>query len=144
MAGLSDRSSFTVAAMLGWLLNAALAAVIAAALVFGPELADLAWDAGVHVTPGQAMLHYALIAEGIQHHHHALSHSTHAVAADEGTGASLDTAGQGLTFGAPLNSVSVTPHTPCLALVGCNMLSSPATSPTSYFAPPDTPPPRSV
>jgi len=52
-----------------WLFRTALACLLAAGMLFGPEVADAAWDHGVHVTPAQAALHAALVARGITHHH---------------------------------------------------------------------------
>ncbi len=81
-----------------WLAQASLALLLAVTFVIGPRLADRAWDSGVHVTPEQAAMHNALMAEGFTHHHGPLSaHHTSAVPLTEGT--ALQSPGIGVTWG---------------------------------------------
>jgi hypothetical protein len=78
-----------------------LALAIVVGLVFGPEIADRAWARGIHVTPAQAAMHAALMADGFAHHHGATplpaGHT-----ATPGDGTRLQPVGAGSTWGTPL------------------------------------------
>ena len=134
------RSRWSWAGLAAWLGNACLAFTIAAGLVFGADIADRAWARGIHVTPAQAALHAALMAEGFSHHHGATK--TPARKAASGAGASLLPMAGGSTWGAPpVQALDV--DAPELGAAACCRL-PPMDQPTPAGAEPSprTPPPQ--
>ena len=96
------RSRWSWAELGLWLANASLALTIAGSLLFGPEIADRAWDRGIHVTPAQAAMHAALLANGLAHHHGAMPLPARHTTAPQGDGPSLQPIGAGSPWGTPL------------------------------------------
>ena len=127
-----------------WLCQATLLLLIAAGMALGPEIANLAWDQGLHVTPAQAALHEALESSGIPHHHGSVPAASRTVSGAAAAGFTLERQSEGLTFGSPLSqAASSVAHLP--------LLMSGLLNPSPYMplvagrciAPP-TPPPRSL
>ncbi len=124
-----------------WLAQASLVLLLAATFVIGPQLVDRAWDSGVHVTPGQAAMHNALMAEGFTHHHGPLSaHHTWAVPFTERN--ALQSAGPGITWGSPFTQ-TLQPELPDgFNLVRLVLPPSDQPAPNSADAVPSSPPPE--
>ncbi len=140
--GLAGRSCWSWAGLGLWLARALLAGSIAAGLLFGPEVAGRAWDRGIHVTPGQAAAHAALLAEGFSHHHAHADAPRGAEAAAGGP--SLQAGNSGLSWGAPL-APAVQPDLPaCLILASCGVLPAPRQLVSAPPERPSSPPPRFV
>lgn len=125
-----------------WLANATLVVTIAAGLAFGADLADHAWGRGIHVTPGQAAMHAALMAEGFAHHHGGSP--THQAAAYDGPMPSLQPANGGSTWGVPLLQ-AVDVELPGASLQRC-CRTLPASQPLPIVVDPvpSTPPPEAA
>ncbi|MGH2365430.1 MAG: hypothetical protein ACRDHX_12375 [Chloroflexota bacterium] len=128
----------------GFAASVALAIVLAVGLIFGPLIADAAWDHDAHVTPEQAMLHWALEAQGIGHHHHLdLSTGVPLPAAASG-GPMLRSGNSSPDFGTPAPPVTASPAAPCLALAGCGFLPPSERLSDLHYPLPEAPPPRAA
>jgi hypothetical protein len=138
------RSCWSWAGLALWLANASLALTIAAGLVFGPEIADRAWARGIHVTPAQAAMHAALMAEGFAHHHGATPLPAGHTATPHHEGPSLQSVGGGSTWGTPL-AQAVDADLPVLAGLACCVLFPANQLPAaSADLVPETPPPEAA
>jgi hypothetical protein len=127
-----------------WLADALLALAIVGGLVFGPEIADRAWAHGIHVTPAQAAMHAALIADGFAHHHGAGAVPAKHASATQGDGPGLQPEGAGSTWGTPLmqaisDLASVMPRSAC-----CSVLPGDQPQPAGADLVPQTPPPEAA
>ncbi|MDE3076426.1 MAG: hypothetical protein KGJ86_13470 [Chloroflexota bacterium] len=133
--------------MAAWTFGALRVSVLAFSMIFGPVVADAAWDFGNHVTPGQNVVHSILEAHGIQPHHDRTSDGIAAVAAEseEAGGASLQAGSSSFSFGTPLSPVSLTaPFAPPLLPAGARPAPFHVVMPPSHLSPPDSPPPRTA
>ena len=133
-------------ALVSWLCHAALLGVIGLAAVAGPQIADAAWDRGVHVSPQQAALHNALQARHIVNHHHLLAAAAASGATDELAPPAdpLLRNGQSLTtFGSPFSELLPASWQVCSSTLAC--LPAERTSKfvaSGAYPPPPTPPPQ--
>ncbi|HLG72055.1 MAG TPA: hypothetical protein VK009_16675 [Chloroflexota bacterium] len=94
-------SAWSWTALGTWLARAGLVGLFAFAFVFGPQIEDRAWDSGIHVTPAQAAMHAALIADGFTHHHHHAPPPVRQLAAAQPQAPVLQSTGAGLSWGTP-------------------------------------------
>ena len=138
------RSRWSWAGLAAWLANACLAVTVAAGLVFGADVADQAWARGIHVTPAQAALHSALMAEGFSHHHGGPHLASPIAMGEELRGASLLPMAGGSTWGAPpVQALDV--DAPELGAQGCCRLLAPdEATPAGVEPAPRTPPPEAA
>lgn len=137
---LREQRPWTWAALGRWAASCALALALSAGLLLGPQMADQAWDQGVHVTPVQAAMHFALIAQGLMHHHdHSLPASQ-----TRDAGPSLEAGGTMMSWGTPLTPAIQPDISPCLALFGCALPSAARMFPNSVNLSPATPPPKAA
>jgi hypothetical protein len=125
-----------------WLANASLALLIVAGLLAGPELADVAWDRGVHVTPAQTALHAALVAAGFSHHHVHAKMPLGRLSPNEGP--TLQSQGAGTHWGTRFTPAVRPEAPPCLLLEGCPIGSTEQRLPAGVLMPPPTPPPQAA
>ncbi|HVA24950.1 MAG TPA: hypothetical protein VMW62_11225 [Chloroflexota bacterium] len=133
----------TAAALGCWAGRALLATVLATGLIFGPRIADAAWNHDTHVTPGQAMLHWALDAQGVVDHHHATSAAAaRTFAATASGGASLSPGNSTLNFGTPVTSAAISAYVPCAVYAPCGLPWSNDRLQDLHHPVPDAPPPR--
>jgi hypothetical protein len=125
-----------------WAGQALVALAIAAGLVLGPLVADAAWDRGVHVTPAQAAMHYALMAAGFTHHHAVPAKDPSA--GQPVPGAALERSIPGLSWGTPITPAVQpdlgAPFMPALSA----QLDDRAALPSSVEHAPLTPPPEAL
>jgi hypothetical protein len=138
----SRRSPWSWTALALWLGKSLLAAGIAVSMLFGPELADRAWDQGVHVTPAQAAMHFALIAQGFTHHH-----GQTAKAVSHGTGAGgpvVEASSPPPDWGTPFAQIVQLPLRGWPGLLAGMLPSSGQLRPASLDLAPPAPPPRLV
>ncbi len=119
----------------------ALLLVLAAGMVGGPILANFAWNGGVHVTPEQAAAHFALIAEGVTHHHHRVS-SGQSAGAIAYEGAIVQDGPSGLMFGSALAQATPASASTCIAFMSCPVIVPDATPGEQADIILSTPPPK--
>ena len=129
---------WTWVALAGWLGRAGLALLIAAGLLWGPLLADKAWDQGVHVTPAQSALHGALIANGFAHHHGVPLPTAHT------TGTGFQAGSSATSWGTPLTQALQSTAEVCPVLAPCYLMPTTQLPPQSAALPPLSPPPEAV
>ena len=127
-----------------WGGRALLAAMLATGLIFGPRMADAAWDHDAHVTPGQAMLHWALEAQGVVDHHHHQTSATSATTSESTTtgSASLSSGNSEPNFGTPLTPAATSAYLPCAVFTPCGVGWSNDRLRDLHHPVPDAPPPR--
>ncbi|HLQ31604.1 MAG TPA: hypothetical protein VK457_02865 [Chloroflexota bacterium] len=139
---LAGRSRWSWAGLGLWLAKAGLAVLLAAGLLAGTELADDAWDRGVHVTPAQTTMHAALTAAGFAHHH---MHGVVPAGQLPGSGgAVLQDQSSGMRWGTPFTPAAQPELAFCLALAGCPAAAAGHTLPAGVLMPPPTPPPQAA
>ena len=140
---MSGRVCWSWAALGAWLARAGLALAIAAGLLVGPELADRAWDRGIHITPGQAALHYALMADGFTHHHgHGALPGRQPATAAQDDAPSVQPPGAGMTWGTPLAQALQMALPAIQPQLAGPLLPSHQARPDKPAAAPPTPPPE--
>ncbi|HLY67526.1 MAG TPA: hypothetical protein VKU60_18455, partial [Chloroflexota bacterium] len=137
----SARREWSWTALGLWLANGVLAASLVTGLLIGPQLANRAWDVGVHVTPAQAAMHYALIASGFSHHHGRPASQVHSALAPNDEKPALQSAGPGLTWGTPLTQTVQLPSACCLVTNSRTVSTPEWLEPSSADLPPPSPPP---
>ena len=133
---------FSLMALGCWTIKVLLAALLATGLIFGPRIADMAWDHDAHVTPEQAMLHWALEAQGIAHHHHLESSGRTTSTGTSDEGASLSSGNSGPNFGTPVTPASTSSYVPCAIFIPCGLGWSNDQLQDLHHPVPDAPPPR--
>jgi hypothetical protein len=138
---LSGRSCWSWTALAAWLADAALAITLAAGLLFGPEMADRAWDNGIHVTPAQAAMHAAFLASGLAHHHSHTTLPAGQAAAPIPEGASLQPDATGTTWGTPFTPTARRDLPGCPAFTTCTILPADQIVPGTVDPAPPVPPP---
>ena len=121
-----------------------LVAVLAVCFTFGPQLMDLAWDNGTHVTPAQALLHAMLESQGITHHHHHLSSlpGRQVASTTEGSSHTIDAGSPSVTFGSPFLQLNPGVFGGLLRLMIHHIVFPDQSQPPSVVLAPTPPPPR--
>jgi hypothetical protein len=138
LVSLSQSNCWTWTALRAWLSKASLVALVAAGLVWGPLIADRAWDQGAHVTPAQAALHSALLAGGFAHHHGGPTPG----ATSRATGVGFQAGGAGTTWGTPLTQALQAAATLCPSLALCPIPPLADHLSRDAIVPPLSPPPE--
>jgi hypothetical protein len=136
--GVHSRWSWQALAL--WAGQVLLALAIIAGLIVGPLAADVAWDRGVHVTPAQAGMHWALTADGFTHHHVAPQPGQ--PSGEPLPGPAVERAAPGLSWGTPVTpAVQLDLPAPFVAVTSSH-LDDGQSPPSSADISPATPPPK--